>query len=207
MRRKFYETFHSQQKNAWERREDLSELRDKVVLVAGLGHIGSQVARLANCFGAHVIAIDNGGIAKPDFVEELERGEYLEDALPRADFVVSCLPYTRETHHLFGLDKFKKMKPTAVFINIGRGGVVNEADLVQALRDKTISGAGLDVTETEPLPSENPLWSMENVVITPHHSGLSDKYIERAIDRFCLNLKAYLAGEKLPNLIDKERGY
>lgn len=99
------------------------------------------------------------------------------------------------------------MKPSAVFINIGRGGVVREQELIEALKQKIIGGAALDVTEVEPLPPGSPLWSMKNVIITPHHSGLSEKYMDRATDLFCENLKAFLQGRKLPNLVDKNVGY
>ena len=92
-------------------------------------------------------------------------------------------------------------------MNIGRGPLIKETDLILALEKKIIAGAGLDVTEVEPLSKESKLWNMENVIITPHHSGWSEKYMDRAIDRFVLNLKAYIAGKPLPNLVDKKRGY
>src|SRR6185503_9960075 len=127
--------------------------------------------------------------------------------LPHADFVVITLPHTPETHHLFNAEKFKRMKKSAVVINIGRGGIIHEADLVEALKAGDIAGAGLDVTETEPLPNYSPLWDMENVMITPHHSGLSHKYMDRAIDLLCKNIKAYLAKKPLLTEVDKKLGY
>jgi len=205
--RRFYQTFQNQQKKIWEKQESITELRDKVVLIVGLGHIGMEAASLANCLGAHVIAVDTSEKEKPEFVTSLYSSEQLDEVLPKADFVVLCLPYTQGTYHLFGMAKFRAMKDTAVLINIGRGGVVYEQELIEALKQKTIGGAALDVTETEPLPKESPLWDMENVIITPHHSGWSEKYMDRAIDVFCANLKAYLRGERLPNLVDKTRGY
>jgi phosphoglycerate dehydrogenase-like enzyme len=99
------------------------------------------------------------------------------------------------------------MKSTAVLINVGRGAIVNEKELIEALLQKTIAGAALDVQETEPLPQDSPLWTMENVVITPHHSPSSDKYTDRAVEQFCANLRAYMKGEPLPNLVDKTKGY
>ena len=205
--RRFYKTFRNQEKKVWEKQGDVTELRDKVVLIVGLGHIGREAAKLLHCVGALVIAVDQPGKERPDFIDEMYLLEQLDEALPKADFVVSCVPYTKETHHLFDMAKFRRMRGTAVFINISRGGVVHEGELVEALRQKVIAGAALDVTETEPLPKESPLWDMENVIITPHHSGWSEKYMERAVDLFCVNLKAYLAGERLPNLVDKTRGY
>jgi len=205
--RKFYSTFQKQQQKTWERNQDITELQGKVVLIVGLGHIGSEAARLADAVGVYVIAVDREGEKKKERVKEMYSSEQLDEALPQADFVVLCLPHTQETHHLFGMAKFRRMKDTAVLINIGRGGVVYEQELIEALQQKMIGGAALDVTETEPLPKESPLWDMENVIITPHHSGWSEKYMDRAIDVFCANLKAYLRGERLPNLVDKERGY
>lgn len=205
--RKFYQTFQNQQRKIWQRDEGITELRGKTVLIAGLGHIGKEVARLSRCFGIRVFAIDTPGKEKPEFVEELGSEADFSSFLPKADFVVLCLPHTKETHHFFGKDHFSRMKPTAVLINIGRGGLVDEKELIDALQKKIIGGAAVDVTETEPLPRESPLWEMENVIITPHHSGLSEKYMDRATEQFCVNLEAFLKGEPLPNLVDKTAGY
>ncbi len=205
--RKFYDTFQKQQKKIWERNQHITELNGKTVLVVGLGHIGTEVARLASCIGANVLAVKQNIKNKPDFVDKLYSSDQLEKLLPMADFVVLCLPYTKDTHHLFDMKKFKLMKKSAVLINIGRGGLINEEELIKALEGKIIGGAALDVTEQEPLPQASKLWSMNNVVITPHHSGWSEKYMDRGIDIFCLNLKAYLKGKPLPNLVDKKRGY
>lgn len=214
--RKFYDTFKKQQKKNWQRNQDLTELKGKTVLIVGLGHIGIGVARLANCFGSHVIAVrqniknkpsTNSVLDKPNFVSKLYAKQQLDNVLPKADFVVLSLPLTHETHHLFDMKKFKLMKKSAVIINIGRGSLINEKDLIKALEQKIIGGAGLNVTEEEPLSQKSKLWEMENVVITPHHSGWSEKYMDRAIDLFCVNFRAYLKGKKLPNLVDKTRGY
>jgi len=205
--RKFYDTFRKHQQKIWDKNQDLTELKDKTVLVVGLGNIGTQVARLASCFGANVIGIKQNIKDKPDFISNVYSGKELERVLPKADFVILSLPLTPQTKYLFNLKKFKSMKKSAIIINIGRGGLINEKDLIIALEKKLIAGAGLDVTEKEPLPQKSPLWGMENVVITPHHSGWSEKYMDRAIDLFCLNLKAYLANKPLPNLVDKKRGY
>lgn len=205
--RKFYDTFRKQQRKIWEKNQDLTELKDKTVLVVGLGNIGTEVARLASCFGANVIAVKQNIKNKPEFVSKIYLSNNLDKALPKADFVILCLPLTNETHHLFDMEKFKLMKKSAIIINIGRGGLVHEKELIGALDKKIISGAGLDVTEEEPLPKESKLWKTENVVITPHHSGWSEKYMDRAIDLFYINLKAYLANKPLPNLVDKILGY
>ena len=193
--RKFYDTFRKQQRKIWNKNQDLTELRDKTVLVVGLGHIGAEVARLASFLGANVITI------KQNTKNQLEK------VLPKADFVVLCLPLTHDTYHMFDMKKFKLMKKSSIIINIGRGGVINEKEMIEALDKKIIGGAGLDVTEEEPLSQKSKLWEMENVVVTPHHSGWSEKYMDRAINLFCVNLKAYLKRKKLPNLVDKKGGY
>ena len=205
--KRFYDTFKKQQEKIWEANQDLTELREKTVLVVGLGHIGTEIARLANCFGANAVGVKRNLKNKPDFVSEVYSIDHLDNILPKADFVVLALPLTTETKHLFDMKKFEKMKKSGVIINIGRGALIKEDDLIEALEQKIIKGAGLDVTEEEPLPKESKLWEIENVVITPHHSGLSEKYMDRAIDLFCINLKAYIKGERLPNLVDKKRGY
>jgi len=205
--RRFHRILRNQLRREWKRDETITELRGKTVLVVGLGDIGMETARLARAFGARVIAVSRTGKAKPPFVDELKTGRGLDALLPKADFVAICLPHTKETHHLFDRNKFKKMKRTAVVMNIGRGGIVDEKDLIRALEQKIIGGAALDVTEEEPLPKTSPLWNMENVVITPHHSGLSEKYMDRAIELFRRNLRAYLKGKRLLTLVNKELEY
>jgi phosphoglycerate dehydrogenase-like enzyme len=131
----------------------------------------------------------------------------LPNLLKEADFVVNALPGTVHTKGIFDLKLFKKFKETSYFINIGRGTSVVEKDLVEALEERIIAGAGLDVFEVEPLPEISPLWKLENVIITPHYSGWTPKYTERVINIFCENLKSYLKGGKMPNLVNKELGY
>lgn len=205
--RRFYITFHQQLEKKWEKLMGLTELRGKIVLVIGLGHIGMEVARLSKNMGMEVIAADKKLDTKPDFLDELYSPDSLDEALAKADFVVLCLPHSQKTHHFFNREKLEKMKKEAYLINIARGGLVEEKGLIEVLKRKGIAGAGLDVTEEEPLPKDSPLWEMENVIITPHHSGWSEKYIDRATDIFCQNLKVFLEGKPLPNLVDKLKGY
>ena len=205
--RGFYRTFRNQEKHIWQKDESLGELRGKQVLIVGAGEIGMEAGRLAHCLGAHVHAVARSQKEKPAFIERMGTAADLNAMLPDADFIVIALPHTRETHHYFDIQKFKRMKQTGVIMNIGRGGIINEEDLIAALREKRIFGAALDVTEQEPLPPDSPLWDMENVIITPHHSGLSDQYMDRAITLFCENLQAFLAGKELPTQVDKSLGY
>lgn len=205
--RRFYDTFKKQEKKTWQRNQNITELKDKTVLVVGLGNIGTEIARLANCLGMNILGIKQNIKNKPSFVSKVQTINKLEKLLPFADFVVLSLPLTPDTYHLFDMQKFKKMKKTAVIINIGRGAIIHEKELIKSLKQKIIGGAALDVAEIEPLPAKSPLWEMDNVVITPHHSGPTEKFMDRAIDIFCLNLKAYLKGKPLPNFVDKKRGY
>jgi phosphoglycerate dehydrogenase-like enzyme len=205
--RGFIDTIREQRQKQWNKNYNSAELRDSTMLVVGLGAIGMETARIANAFGMHVIATARTKKKKPAFIARFETSEKLDDFLPLADYIIITLPHTKDTHHLFDKQKFALMKKSAVVINIGRGGIIKESDLIEALRQKSIAGAGLDVFEKEPLPADSPLWDMPNVIITPHHSGLSLRYMDRAVDVFCENLKAYLKGESLPNKVDKILGY
>ena len=205
--RGFVKSNAAQRARHWEKNESLKEFCDSRVLIVGRGSIGREAARLAHQFGAHVSAVSRSGKGKPDFVERLETAAMLDEMLPEADFVVITMPGTDETRHLFDKSKFALMKASAVLVNIGRGSIVNEPDLIEALNSGTIAGAGLDVFEKEPLPAESPLWDLPNVIITPHHSGLSHRYMDRAITLLCENLHAYITSAPLPSLVDKTLGY
>jgi D-2-hydroxyacid dehydrogenase (NADP+) len=127
--------------------------------------------------------------------------------LAACDYLVITLPLTSRTHHLINESLLKEMKPTAFLVNVGRGSIINEPDLVKALQRGWLAGAGLDVFEQEPLPADSPLWSMENVIISPHVSGFTPYYDERAVDLFADNIRRYLAGEPLLNQVNREREY
>jgi phosphoglycerate dehydrogenase-like enzyme len=135
--------------------------------------------------------------------------EQLNEILPLCDYVVVTLPLTKETHHLFGKEQFSRMKSSAIIVNIGRGAIIDESELILALTEGKIAGAGLDVFEKEPLGVESPLWDMENVIITPHTAGSTEFYAKRVIeDIFIPNLRVYLKGETPAiNLVDYRKGY
>ncbi|MFY9463072.1 MAG: D-2-hydroxyacid dehydrogenase [Candidatus Sungiibacteriota bacterium] len=145
--RGFYDSFRNQTLRVWKKKNDISELRGKIVLIAGFGDIGREAARLAHAFGCQVLAVSRTGKNKPEYVAELKTADKMSQMLPQADFVVIAAPYTKETHHWFAMAEFRRMKKSAVLINIARGAIVNEKDLIAALRKKLIAGAGLDVTE------------------------------------------------------------
>ncbi|OGO53018.1 MAG: hypothetical protein A2148_00795 [Chloroflexi bacterium RBG_16_68_14] len=185
------------------------EMYGKTVGVVGLGHIGEEVARLAKAFGCRVLATRRSATFRKtnELVDELLPPSDLPYLLAESDFVVLAVPLTSETRHLISEAELRAMKPTSVLINIARGAVVDEAALVRALKEGWIAGAGLDVFEQEPLPPESELWALENVVLSPHISGGTEIYNQRAVTIFCENLRRYLAGEPLMNQADPERGY
>lgn len=197
-----------QQDNVWSRREQRVLSGDTIAIV-GLGSIGSAVARRAKSFGMHVV----GTRRRPAPVEGVDRvlpPEDLPDAIEGAQWVILSCPLTRETFHLIGEKELRVMGSRTVLINIARGKVVDENALVEALREGWIGGAGLDVFEQEPLPETSPLWTMPNVLITPHVSGSVgtwEEYMDKATAIFCDNLRRYLAGDELMNVIDKQAGY
>ena len=185
------------------------ELYGKTVGVVGLGHIGAEVARLAKAFGCRILATRRSVTARTtdEVADELLPPSDLPYLLAESDFVVLAVPSTPQTRQLIGEAELRSMKSTAMLINIARGAVVDEEALVRALKEGSIAGAGLDVFAQEPLPPESELWGLENVIMSPHISGGTEIYNQRAVGIFCENLRRYLAGEPLMNLADAERGY
>ncbi len=186
------------------------ELSGKTVGIVGLGAIGGQVARLAKAFGMRVIATRRSATRRQERAgeaDELVPPGDLPYLLSESDYVVVAVPLTAETRHLIGEKELRAMKPSVVIINVSRGAVVDEAALVRGLQEGWIAGAALDVFAREPLPPDSPLWTMDNVIITPHVAGSMPGYMERAVELFCDNLRRYLAGEPLRNVVDVRRGY
>jgi D-2-hydroxyacid dehydrogenase (NADP+) len=200
--------FRMKEKREWKRFAP-TVLRSRTVGIVGLGSIGKEVARLAGAFGMRVIATRRStrqpGRAR--YVDLLLPAARLKQLLSESDFVVIATPLTAETRGLIGEDELRAMKPTAYIINIARGGIIDEEALVRAIEEKRIAGAGLDVTSSEPLPADSRLWDFDNIILSPHISGGMDDYMERATDLFCENLRRYLDGKKLLNLVDRDRGY
>ncbi len=185
----------------------LTGLRGKTMLVVGLGGIGTEVARLADGAGMRVTAIRNSRRAGPPFVASVGLGEDLEAYAREADVVVNCLPMTPDTEDLFDAELFAAMKPTAFFINVGRGGTVDTDALVAALVGGAIAGAGLDVTDPEPLPGDHPLWKAPNLIITPHFAAWSNDDSDLRWLLFRENLRRFVAGEELLSVVDPVAGY
>ena len=185
----------------------LTQLRGKTMLVVGLGGIGTEVARLAHGAGMRVTAIRSSRRSGPAFVARVGLNEDLRSFLAEADVVVNCLPMTPDTDGLFDAELFSLMKPTAFFVNVGRGGTVDTGALVAALRQGLIAGAGLDVTDPEPLPGDHPLWQAPNLVITPHFAAWSDAGRELHWLLYRENLRRFVVGEPLLSVVDPQRGY
>lgn len=192
------------------KRTQPSSLEGKTVGVVGLGSIGSEVARLARAFQMRVLATRRSATSRQEGVDGVDivyPPRELKTLIAESDFVVVALPVTPETRKIIGEAELKVMKPTAYLINVSRGAIVDEAALIAALRQGQIAGAGLDVTETEPLPPESPLWDLPNVILTPHESGATADYNDRGAKLFYENLKRYLDGQPLLNVVDKTKGY
>lgn len=199
-----YENQHNQE---WNRKIRSSELHGSTALILGPGAIGSEIGRLLKAFGVHTIGCNRSGTKAPH-MDEMVSFECILEKLPHADYVLSILPSTDETKQLLKEEHFKSMKNTAIFMNFGRGDLVTDTVLLDALQADEIAYAVLDVFEQEPLPQDHPYWTMDNVVVSPHVSSHSGKYVERALDIFIPNLKKWLADQTVPaNLVNMEKGY
>jgi phosphoglycerate dehydrogenase-like enzyme len=197
------------------------ELNSATLGIVGYGSIGRETARLAKAFGMRVLAtkrdvsqvneqgwqLPNVGDATAQFVDQLYSPHQLRSMLSECDFVVITVPLTAETRQLIGAAEFRSMKRDAVIINVARGGVIDEAAMIDALQNKIIGGAALDVFEQEPLPIESSLWTMPNVIISPHTAGFSAHYNERAMILFAENLRRYVTNQPLLNVVDMSKGY
>ena len=207
--RKLCVAARAQARHEWLRPEgdDLFELAGKTMLLIGVGAIGAYTAKLASAMDIHVIGVRRDPSASVPGVAEMHGPDQLLALLPQADFVVLTVPLTHETRGMIGEAELRAMKATAFIVNIGRGGTIQEDKLIHALHAGWIGGAGLDVFEKEPLPADSPLWDMENVIITPHYSGRTPRYDERAMSIFLDNLQRYRTGQPLRNVVDKQAGY
>jgi len=197
------------------------DLRGSSVLIIGYGSIGRQVARLCDTLGMRVIAVKRDPSAKVDegfgfartgdpageLPERIVGPAQLHDVLPEADFIVLAAPSTAGTRHLLGQQEFALMRKDAILINVARGDLIDEAAMVEALVQGRIAAAGLDVFATEPLPPESPLWTLKNVIISPHVAGCSPRYDDYVMEIFTENLSRYLQGQPLLNEVNPQLGY
>ena len=207
-------------RDRWERFSPI-ELRGSTVGIVGYGSIGRQVARLLQPFGAVVLAAKNNamnpedlgfsaegmGDAQGDFVHRLYPAQALRTMFKECDFVVVCVPKTPQTKLLIGEDEIAALPPSAFLVDVSRGGVVDHNALLAALKDRKIAGAALDVFPEEPIPTDSPLWKIPNGILTPHISGITRHYEERAVEVFITNLDRFVNNQSLLNLVDIQRGY
>jgi phosphoglycerate dehydrogenase-like enzyme len=200
-------SFAKQQRDHfWNLASTVDTVTGGTMAILGLGKTGQAVARVAKALGIEVVGIRArpAPTANVDRVEPLVR---LHAVLGEADFVVVCLPLTPQTRGLLDEAAFRALKPGAILVDVSRGGIVHQAALTEALRSSRLKGAVLDVFETEPLPKDNPLWDMENVIVTPHCSSVYDGWERRSVEMFCDNLDRWKRGEPLQNVVDPSRGY
>mgnify|MGYP001352871169 CR=1 FL=1 len=197
---------HLQKNQDWDRTEKDQEIYEKTVAIFGAGKIGQVVAERCRLLGMHVIGVNTTGQPRPNFDEVFPMSQKHE-VLKKSDYVVLLLPATKDTYHAFGKEEFEKMKNTSHLINVGRGTLINQEELAECLENEVIRGAALDVTDPEPLPKDHFLWETKNVLITPHMASITNRYIERALEKVTLNWNAYKSGKTPPYSIDLDRGY
>jgi phosphoglycerate dehydrogenase-like enzyme len=192
----------------WDERRSPTEVADATIGLVGLGSIGRNVAQRASAMGMKVIAVrQHADRPKPEFVDEVLPSSRLNELPGRSDYVVLSPPVTAATRGMIGREQLAAMKPDGYLINVGRGPLIDEAALIEALRERKIAGAALDVFDKEPLPADSPLWDLENLLITPHTGGMTEKMWERHYTVFAENLRRFMVGQLLLGVVDKQAGY
>jgi D-2-hydroxyacid dehydrogenase (NADP+) len=195
------------QESIWNPRRLPTEVNGKTLGLVGIGSIGQEIAVRAKALGMRVIAVRRDATRGAPNVDAVYSRQQLPEVLEQIDYLILTVPDTPETTQMIRAEHFAKMKPTAFLINVARGSLVNSADLIAALERGTIAGAGLDVTDPEPLGSDDPLWEAPNVLITHHVGGATERFWPRQFELLKENLRRYIAGEALLNVVDKQRGY
>ena len=198
-----------QRDGAWRRGKvtGMVELQGKTAVVVGVGGIGTQIAVRAKGFGMRVIGVDPKDIPYAPHVDRLVKPDRIDTVLPEADVLFVSAPHTPESDRMIGARQFELLKPGAYFVAVSRGRLYDMDALVKALDSKRLAGAGVDVTDPEPLPENHPLWQFPNAVITPHIAGGSDNVGRRRMDLFKENIRRFVDGEPLLNVVDKQKGY
>jgi phosphoglycerate dehydrogenase-like enzyme len=200
--------FTEQAREEWTRDgEGLTELQDMTAVVIGVGGIGSQIAQRAHAFGIKVIGVDPKDIPPNPSISRIVPPDRLDSVLPSADIVFVSAPLTPLSRHMMGQRQFDLMKKGSYFIAVSRGGLYDTAALVKALDSKKLAGAGLDVTDPEPLPKGHPLWKFPNAIITPHIASQSPGSRQRRIAVMVENVRRFSRGDALLNVVDKQKGY
>lgn len=198
---------YDKKEKKWQRKNDIKDLFNSTVGILGLGDIGSTIAKRAKAWGAEVLALKRTVAELPDYVDQIYLNQDLDKMLKKSDYVILTLPGTPATEEIIGREELQIMKESAFIVNIGRGSLIEQDALIEALEADWIAGAGLDVTDPEPLPEASKLWELENVILTPHTSGFSPTNDQRRFELFKENLRFYLKNEDLINQVDFELKY
>jgi phosphoglycerate dehydrogenase-like enzyme len=200
--------YKNQQQELWQPRPYPGiELRDRTALIIGVGGIGTQIAYRCWAFGMNVMGVDPEDIPFMPIIKKVVKPDQIDEVLPQADVVFISAPHTPKSHKMLGPHQFDLMKKDAYFIAVSRGGIYDMDSLVKGLDSKRLSGAGVDVVDPEPLPKGHPLWKFENVIITPHIAGRSDKDHARMVNTIKDNIQRFADGKPMINVVDKEKGY
>lgn len=203
----FYE---AQKRHEWRRVPEMMNLRalyGRTIGILGMGHTGKALARRAKAFEMRVLGYRRRDLPAPEGVEQMycsERGEGIEEILEQADILALVINLSDATHHMIGADQIARMKRTAIIVNLSRGGVIDQAALIDALNEGRLAGAGLDVTDPEPLPADHPLWDTPNVLITPHFTAALPDKVGRSLDIIVDNIQRYRSGEPMRNRVIEE---
>jgi phosphoglycerate dehydrogenase-like enzyme len=198
----------NQQQELWQARPyEGIELNGRTAVIVGVGGIGTQIAIRAHAFGMDVIGVDPEDIPMSPFVKKVVKPDQIDEVLPQADVLFISAPHTPLSHKMIGPKQFSEMKQGAYFIAVSRGGLYDLNSLVQALDSKRLSGAGVDVTDPEPLPKGHALWKFNNAIVTPHIAGRSDKDRARMVGTIRENIRRFAEGKPLINVVDKQKGY
>lgn len=206
--RRLYHYEALKQQEEWERQPFQGiELRGKTAVVIGVGGIGTQIAIRANAFGMKVIGVDPEDKPFMPFLEKVVKPDQLDEVVPLADVVFISTPHTEKSHKMMGMHEFELMKKNSYFIAVSRGGIYEMPGLVKALDSRQLAGAGVDVTDPEPLPKGHALWKFDNVIVTPHIAGRSDQDQGRMIGTVKENIRRFVDGRPLINVVDKQKGY
>jgi phosphoglycerate dehydrogenase-like enzyme len=195
------------QEQLWREHPRPREVAGATVAVIGMGHIGREFAPRAKALGMRVLAVRENPAKGTEGADAVFAAGQIDEVLPLADYVLLCPPVTAATERMINQARLEKMKPDAYLINVSRGDLVDEPALLRALQEHRIAGAALDVFDHEPLPKSSPFWSLDNLLITPHTAAVTEKLWERHFQLIADNLRRYLSGRPLLNLVDKKRGY
>jgi phosphoglycerate dehydrogenase-like enzyme len=206
--RNLYILYRNDQQQLWNPRSFHGiELNGKTAVVVGVGGIGTQISVRANAFGMTVIGVDTEDKPFLPFLKRVVKPDQFDDVLPQADVVFISVPDTPKSHKMMGAHQFELMKRNSYFIAVSRGGIYDMNGLVKALDEKRLAGAGVDVTDPEPLPKGHALWKFENVIVTPHIAGRSDQDSVRMVGTIKDNIRRFVEGKPLVNVVDKQKGY